>query len=171
MQQDGIMVANVMPALPPPPPTLRVRPKGQNSTFLELSNVAYHNKWNLECNNMVANIFMQTPPPPLPPPTLVVGSKGQHSFFQNMVMLHIKLKLVTHVATWKQIFYPHPPPLDPRSGITRSKNQLFSEHGHVAYQINWNQECIVFCPYTPTLGWGQKVKCKCFRIWSCCISN
>ena len=46
MQQDGIMVANVMPALPPPPD-----PEGETKRskfiFLELSDVAYHNKWNL----------------------------------------------------------------------------------------------------------------------------
>ena len=75
---------------------------------------------------MVANIFLQTPP--LPPPTLVVGSKGQHSFFQNMVMLHIKLKLVTHVATWKQIFYLQPPPPSSLGVESQGQKIYFSQN-------------------------------------------
>ena len=41
--------------------------------------------------------------------TYRVESKGQNSAFQNMVMLHIKSKGITHAATWKQIFYPQTP--------------------------------------------------------------
>ena len=41
---------------------------------------------------------------PLPTPTaltLGLGAKGHHStFFQNMAMLHIKLKKLTNAARW-----------------------------------------------------------------------
>ena len=33
---------------------------------------------------------------------------------------------------------PPPPLLPQRGGV---KNSTFSEHGHVAYQIEWNHEC------------------------------
>ena len=32
------------------------------------------------------------------------GSKGQNSTFQNIIMLHIKLKEITNAARWSQIF-------------------------------------------------------------------
>ena len=119
-----------------PPPTLRVGPKGQNSTYSEYGPVAYQIKGKDACSNMVETIFcLQSPPPP----TLGVGPKGQNStfseqLFQNMVMLHIKLKgnyacsnmeaniLITHAATWKQIFLP----ADPHWGWGQNvKIQLF----------------------------------------------
>ena len=53
--------------------------------------------------------------------------------FQNMVMLHIKLKLTTLAATWLQIFCPQTHP-QPRGRGQRS-NHIFSESSHVAYQI------------------------------------
>ena len=108
--------------------TLGVGSVGQNSTFSEHGHVAYQNKENHKCSNMVATIL---PTDSLhPPPDLWLGSightsnvayqiKGNHSmlqhgskyfarkllptlltlwlgqvklqFFQNMVMLHIKL--------------------------------------------------------------------------------
>ena len=37
-------------------------------------------------------------------------------------------------------------------------NSTFSEHGHVAYQVNWNHECINIVANnftTPALGMGQ----------------
>ena len=71
--------------------------KGQNSTFLEHSHVAYHIKENKECSNMEANIL---PTNPTIPPTLGMGSQGQNSLFQNMIMLHINLKRITNAATW-----------------------------------------------------------------------
>ena len=88
------LVANIFARIPPPP-TLGVGPKGQNSTYSEYGPVAYQIKGKDACSNMVATIFyLQTPPPP---PTLGVGPKGQNStfseqLFQNMVMLHIKLE-------------------------------------------------------------------------------
>ena len=35
-----------------------------------------------------------------PPPTLRMESIGQNLSFQNMAMLHIKLKGITSAATW-----------------------------------------------------------------------
>ena len=53
----------------------------------------YQIKLNHKCNNMVANIL------PAGPPNLPWGWV-KIIFCQNMVMLHIKLKEMTHAATW-----------------------------------------------------------------------
>ena len=45
--------------------------------------------------NMVANIMPADPPPPPPG-----GQKVKIQLFQNMVLLHIKLKAITNVVTW-----------------------------------------------------------------------
>ena len=80
--------------------------RGQNSSFLEYVHVAYQIKENDACSNMEKNIM----PADTFPLTLGLGSKGQNSTsFQNMVMLHIKLKDMTHAATWLQILYPQTP--------------------------------------------------------------
>ena len=99
--------------------------KGPNSTFLEYGHVAYRIKWNHECSNMVANIL---PTDPLPD-SGAWDQKVIFQLFQNMDMLHIKLKGMTHAAACQQIFSPQ---------VT---NSICSEHGHVAYQIKWNHEC------------------------------
>ena len=65
------------------------------------------------------------------------GADARLKLFQNMVMLHIKLKLTTLAATWQQIFCPQTHPLDPGDGVKRS-NYIFSERSHVAYQIKGN---------------------------------
>ena len=60
------------------------------------------------------------------------------------------------------------------------KIQLFSEYGHVAYQIKGNDACInMVADISPTeqphhsqiLGMGSKGQVNFFRTWSCCISN
>ena len=115
-QECSTMVANILTTDPPRP----LGSKGQNSIFSEHGHVAYRIKGNHECSNMVVNILPTDPPPlrplgsifypetplthilpadPLPPPrllTLGVGVKIQ--LFQNMVMLHIKLKGMEHRA-------------------------------------------------------------------------
>ena len=53
-------------------------------------------------------------------------------------MLHIKLKGITKCSNMvANIFTAEP---RPRGGVNRSKF-IFSEHGHVAYQIQGNHEC------------------------------
>ena len=68
-----------------------------------------------------------------------LNSAAKFKRFKNMVTLHIKLKLTSHAATWKQILCTQTHPR-PRGGVKRS-NQLFffSESSHDAYQIkeNW----------------------------------
>ena len=59
---------------------------------------------------MVANILPTDLPPNDPR-----GQKVRFNFFQNMVMLHIKLKGITNAATWYQIFCPQTP--DPGGGV------------------------------------------------------
>ena len=75
-----------------PPPTLGMGLKGRNSTFSDHGLIAYHIKWNHESLYMVANI--------LPAYSLDPGGEVQKvkiQLFQNMVMLHIKLKGITNV--------------------------------------------------------------------------
>ena len=58
------MVANILPADPPPPPlTLGMGVKGQNYFFYEHGHVAYQIKGNLECSKMVAHILLADPNP------------------------------------------------------------------------------------------------------------
>ena len=90
------MVANILPADPPPNPGdgfIR-----HNSTILEHGHVAYQLKGITKCSSIVAN-FLPTDPPPL----TTIGRRDQEvkiQLFQNMVMLHIKLKEITNAATW-----------------------------------------------------------------------
>ena len=92
------MVANILPADPPPSPNPGDGVISQNSTFSEHGHVAYQLKGITKCSSIVA-IFLPTDPPP---PT-TIGRRGQEvkiQLFQNMVMLHIKLKGITNAATW-----------------------------------------------------------------------
>ena len=59
------------------------------------------------------------------------GAEAKIKLFQNMVMLHIKLKLTRLAATWQQIFCPQTHPRPRGWGQTIS----FSESSHVTYQI------------------------------------
>ena len=99
--------------------------------FSEYSDVAYQIKGNGACSNMVANILPATPTPN--PGCWVKSSK--FNFFQNMVLLHIKLKGITNAVTWKQLFCPQSP-----HTIKKSKFN-FEEYSHVAYQIKGNDAC------------------------------
>ena len=73
--------------------------------------------------------------------------------------------------------YPLPP------GTCRSKS-TFSEQNHVADQIKGNQECSsmvankfpsipsnAYPPPPQTWEWGNSLKLKFLRAYSCCISN
>ena len=73
---------------------------GQNSTFSEHGHVAYQIKGNHDCSNMAANILPADPHPPPSPLPLGWGKKVKIQLFQNMVMLHIKLKGIMNAATW-----------------------------------------------------------------------
>ena len=80
--------------------------------------------------------FAHGPPPPL---ILGMGSLGQNSTFQNMVMLHIKLKKITNATflTW----LPVDPPTPTLGMALVGRNSTFPQHGHVAYQTKDNQDC------------------------------
>ena len=80
-----------------PPLTLAIGSKGPNTTFSEHGHIAYQIKWNPECSKMVANILPADPPPPRP---WGWGQKVKIQLFQNMVMLHIKLKGVMNTEAW-----------------------------------------------------------------------
>ena len=77
------------------PPTLGMGSIGRNSTFSEYGHAAYEIKENQERSSMVANILSVD----IPDPGDGV-SRSKFYFFQNMVMVHIKLKSITTAATW-----------------------------------------------------------------------
>ena len=92
------MVANILPADPPPPPNPGDGVISQNSTFSEHGHVAYQLKGITKCSSIVANFLPTDPPLPT-----TIGRRGQEvkiQLFQNMVILHIKLKGITNAATW-----------------------------------------------------------------------
>ena len=86
------MVANILPAEPPAPPTLGMGSIGQNSTFSEHGYVVYQIKGNHEMQLHGSKHFACRPPyfSPTPLPWDRVH-RSKFNFFQNMVMLHIKL--------------------------------------------------------------------------------
>ena len=88
MQQNG---SKYFARSPPPSPVLGGGVNRSKFIFLEYGHVAYQIKWNHECSNVVANIL----PPPDPG-----GQMVKIQFFQNMVILLIKLKGNRFAATW-----------------------------------------------------------------------
>ena len=74
--------------------------KGKNLTFSEHGNVAYQIKGNHRRSNMQHGskyYARRAPPPPPPDPG---GQKVKIQLFQNMVILHTKLKAITNAVTW-----------------------------------------------------------------------
>ena len=61
-------------------------------------------------------------------------AQAKIELFQNMVMLHIKLKLKTLAATYGSKYFAHRHTLDQGGGVKRSY-YIFSSSSHVAYQI------------------------------------
>ena len=112
------MVANFCPQTPPGPWGGGL---GQNSTLSEHGHVAYQLKGITKCSRMVANIL-----PADPTQTQGMGPLVKIKLFQNMVMLHIKLKRIKNAPTWWQIFSPrtHYPPLTLRMGSV-GQNSFF----------------------------------------------
>ena len=64
----------------------------QNSAFSEHGHVAYQIKWNHEMQQHSSNYFawLHAPDP---------ANRSKVNFFQNIVMLHIKLKGIMNAAT------------------------------------------------------------------------
>ena len=84
---------------------------------------------------MEANIL------PLYHPTLGMGLNVKFQLFQNIVMLHIKLKGITKCSNIVGNILPaNPLPHDPKGWVKRSKFIFFSENGHVVYQVKRNHE-------------------------------
>ena len=82
---------------------------------------------------MVPNI-LPAHPIPSPPPTLGMGSVGQIQLFQNMGMLHIKLKGITKYSRMIVIILPAD------THLTLGSNSTFSKHAYVAYQMKGNRK-------------------------------
>ena len=67
--------------------------------------------------------------------------KRKIKLFQNIVMLHIKLKGITGAATCNMVANIMPTDPPPNPGGQKVKNSTFSEHGHIAYNIKSNHKC------------------------------
>ena len=87
-------------------PTLTLESNGHYTAFSEPCNVAYQIKGNHECSNMVANILHADP---FTDPWDGVN-RSKVLLFQNMVMLHIKVKGI-------KTFSCKPPPQPPDAGL------------------------------------------------------
>ena len=101
------------------------------------------------------------------------GVKGKIKLFQNMVMLHIKLKGITGAATCNMIANILPVAPLPRHPRVKRSNLTFAEHDHVSYQIKGNRECsnmvANILPAAPSPL--RRSKFNFFRTWSCCTSK
>ena len=102
------MVTTILPADPHAP---RVGSKGEKH-----ANNAYQIKSQMQLHG--TKYIAHNPS--------LAGSKGQNYFFQNNVMLHIKLKEITNAAKWSNyiscITSPTP---NPNTGDQKVKIQLF----------------------------------------------
>ena len=117
--------------------------------------------------NMVANIM------PADPPTDPGGQKVKIQLFQNIVILHNKIKGNHECSNMVANILPAaPPPPSPDPWVKRS-NLTFVEHNHVAYQIKGNRECsnmvANILPAAPSPI--RRSKFNFSRTWSCCTSK
>ena len=126
------MVANILPAVIPHP--------GDGVNRLRFN---FFRERESRIQQHGRKYFARIPPPQNPRD----GTIGQNSTFSNMVMLHIKLNGITKCSNMVAniLSADLPPPHSHthiHSPLTGSigQNSAFSEHGHVAYPIKWNQE-------------------------------
>ena len=124
--------------IPPPPLTLGLRLKGQNSTLSEHRHVENQIKGNHECIDMVANIF---PTDPLHHDHMDGVNRSKFNFSEH-----------GHVAS----------PYTPLTFGLDNKGKKSSECGHVAYQIKgkevWNNtEANTLTLYTPLRSWRNGI--------------
>ena len=132
MQPHGSKYFHRRPHSPPGPGSQKVKIKlFQNIVVVRI-------KGNRECSNMVANAdrgtinkkhikpYFDQRPVSDPWVDLGGGVKGKIKLFQNMVMLHTKLKGITGAATCNMVanIMPADPPL-PDPGGQKVKIQLF----------------------------------------------
>ena len=89
-------------------------------------------------NIMPADIIMPPPPPPPPPPD-PGGQKVAIQLFQNMVILHKKIKGNHKCSNMVVNILPAAPPPSPDPRVKRL-TLTFAGHDHVAYQIKGNRE-------------------------------
>ena len=149
MQQHGRKYfARRPPYLPlPHPDTVGVN--RSKFHFFKHGHVAFQVKENHKCSNMVPNILPAHPiPSPPPPPTLGMGSVGQIQLFQDMVMLHIKLKGTTKYSNMIVIIMPADTHL-----TLGSKFNLFKTWSCGISDLRKSQNIAtcyqIFCPQTP----------------------
>ena len=71
------------------------------------------------------------------------GQSVKFQLFQNMFMLHIRLKGIMQCSNLVSKIFPAdpPPPSRPWGMGSKVRNSTLSEYGHVAYQIKGNHDC------------------------------
>ena len=104
------MVANVLPANPPPPRPYGIRSICRISTFLEHGHVAQKNKGNHKCSNMAANILPRAPLPP----TLGVVSIGQNLTYSEHGHVAYKIQGNEEIQQHCSKYFARRHPLSPR---------------------------------------------------------
>ena len=107
------IVANILPA-DPPPSTLGIRSIGQNLIYAEHGHVAYQIKGNHEMLQHGSKYFARRPSHD----PRRWGQKVKIQLFQNMVMLHIRLKGISTCSNMIENILPKIPstPPDPGDG-------------------------------------------------------
>ena len=168
------MVANILPATPPPLPSPAFTLGFQKVKIQLFKNmIMFHIqlKGGMNAATWWQMFCLQTllrPPPSSPDPEGEV--KRSKFIFQNMVMLHIKLN-GSQMQQHGSIYLPTdlPLPRDPGEG---TKIKKISEHGHVAYQIKGNHKrsnMVQDMLPLPYRLYAKRSKLNSFRTWSCCI--
>ena len=120
------MVANILPATPPPPhQTLVMGSIGKNSTFSEHGHVSYQIKGNHEMQKHGSRYFARRPRPlpPPPPPEPGDGVNGSKiNSFRTMSWESGNHQYCNMVAN---ILPTDPSPHDPGDGVNRSTFSFF----------------------------------------------
>ena len=164
------MVANILPAYPPPPTPQPWGSKGQTSTFSEHGHVTYQIKGNPEYSNMVA-IILPTDPSPQPRGRV----KGRKSTFIEHGHVAYQIKWNHECSNMVVNILPADLPTLTLGLGSKGHNSIFSEHVPVAYQIKGKHGSKYFAcifPFPPPHNPGVKrSKFNFLRTWSCYISN
>ena len=105
------MVANILPADPPPLKTLNHGVKRSKFKIFRTCQVAYKIKWNNEMQQHGNKYFARRPTSPTPRSTLGMGSNGRNSTFSEHGLVAYQIKgnyeLQRHGSTY---FPANPPP-------------------------------------------------------------
>ena len=158
-------LADILPTDLPLPWGLVHRSK---SHFAEHGHVAYQINGNHGLQQHGSKCFARRPSPT----TLEDGVKRPNiQLFQNMIMLHIKLKGIAKCSNARR-----PSPTTLGDGVKRPNIQLFQNMVMMYIKLKGIKKCSnrvanVLPADPPPLPEGMGSKINFIRKWSCCISN